>query len=203
MKIARRWRGHSHPALEVIDDTLYVTVHTTVQGVRGYTILSSDGEVFSPAEWAAACRERQFAPLADVRLARCAPRWHGAGIRDALLALRSGADCTPTWPGVYAALHAAMDARLQVCDERYLALGAVYALMTYFFPLFDFLPILHLRGPAESGKSRLAHVLAALAFNGATFGCATDATLFRYAHEGRYTQLITEADHLSSLVHSQ
>ena len=71
--------------------------------------------------------------------------------------------------------------------------------MTYFFPLFDFLPILHLRGPAESGKSRLAHVLAALAFNGATFGCATDATLFRYAHEGRYTQLITEADHLSSL----
>ena len=88
-----------HPALEVVDDTLYVTVHTTVQGERGYTVLSSDGEVFSPAEWAAACRERQFAPLADVRLARCAPRWHGAGIRDALLALRSGADRTPTWPG--------------------------------------------------------------------------------------------------------
>lgn len=188
-----------HPALDVVGDTLYVTVQSPVAGTQQYVLLTSDGELFSQQEWTAICAARNLAPLARATPARCQTRWHGAGIRETLVALRASEACPVDWADTYAALHDALDSRLQVRDERYLTLLTVYAMMTYFHPLFDFLPILHLRGPAESGKSRAAHALAGLCFNGATFGCATEATLFRHAHEGRYTQIVTEADHLAGL----
>lgn len=188
-----------HPALDVFDDTLCVTLQAPTAGRQSIVVATSDGGLFTQEEWAAACAARNLAPIVAATPGRCGPRWHGEGIRETLAALKAGGPCPTTWAGAYDAIHVALDARLQVYDERYLALLAVYATMTYFHPLFDFLPILHLRGPAESGKSRAAHALAGLCFNGTALGCATDATLFRHAHEGRYTQIVAEADHLAAL----
>jgi hypothetical protein len=188
-----------HPALDLFGDTLCVTVQAPVSGAHQFVVLTSDGKLYRQDEWASACAGHNLTPIVAAAPRRCGSRWHGDSIRETLTALRAGEACPETWAEAYATIHAALDARLQLCDDRYLVLLTVYALMTYVHPLFDFLPILHLRGPAESGKSRAAHALAGLCFNGATFGCATDATLFRHAHEGRYTQIVTEADHLAAL----
>ena len=185
-----------HPALDVIDDTLYLTAHARVDGGTTYVILSSAGEVLSADEWREKCQERGLLPISSGEPYRCSPRWHAAGMREVLGHLHEGRTEAITWREAYVAVHRALDERLQMWDARYLAILSLFCMMTYVHPLFDFLPILHLRGPAESGKSRAGHAIAGIAFNGMVAGYATPSALFRNAHMGRYTQIITEADHL-------
>jgi hypothetical protein len=185
-----------HPALDVADDTLYVTVQvrTKDKGIQS-VILTSDCEMIEANEWERVARDRGLLPLVDVKIDRTGPRWNSA----AILGLLDGTLQAPGWRETYDAIHQALDDRLQVRDERYLTVLTLYCMMSYFHPLFDFLPLLHLRGPAESGKSRAGAVIGHLAFNGVTEGSPTAATLFRRAHEGRYTQVVAEGDHLAEL----
>jgi hypothetical protein len=72
-------------------------------------------------------------------------------------------------------------------------------MMTYFHPLFEVLPFLHLRGPAGSGKSRGGGCVAQVAFNGVAKGNPSPATIFRNVDRARYTYVVTEADNLADL----
>ncbi|HEU5348607.1 MAG TPA: hypothetical protein VFU63_08345, partial [Ktedonobacterales bacterium] len=184
-----------HPALDMIADTLYVTLRLYQAGRLESVVFSSTGELFGTAEWPAHCAAQGLVSLAP-------PGGHRlplADLRELAEHLRKGDATAPSWREAYEAVYAALDAHLVLCDPRYLVVLALWTLMTYVHPLFEFLPILHLQGPAESGKSRAAAVLAALAFNGLLTGSPTPAALFREAHEGRYTQFLAEADHLAEL----
>jgi K+-sensing histidine kinase KdpD len=57
-----------HPALDVIDDTLCVTLQAHIDGRQQYVVASSDGELFTQQEWAAACAARDLEPLAMAAL---------------------------------------------------------------------------------------------------------------------------------------
>jgi len=174
---------------------LYVTVRAKVNGHVTHVVLSSAGEAFTVEDWRFEVAKRGMWPRAEVDITDIPPRWKAAGLR----AFQEGTLTAPTWGEAYRAVYDALDANLVVTDTRYLVVLALYAMMTYFHPLFDFLPILHLLGPSESGKSRALLALAEVAFNGKASGSATPASVFRKAHQGRYTQIITEADDLSEM----
>lgn len=183
-----------HPALAVVDDVLYVAVEVRdeEQGVID-VILTSEGHAFDPAEWDAVCRERGLKPYTRVDLTRCGPRWNNKSIQ----ALLDGTLTAPTWKEVYDAIYQALDERIEVVDARYLTVLTLHLMMSYFYVLFDFLPILHALGPSESGKSRAGDAVRNVAFNGIKQGTATPAVIFRHAHLGCYTQVLAEADHLA------
>lgn len=185
-----------HPALDMANDTLYVAVQAGIKG-KGIQeiILTSKGEAFTQEEWQLECVKRGLLPYTTANLSGCGPRWSIKALRD----VQGGDLAAPTWQETYNAIYREMDARLQMRDKSYLVVLALFAMMTYFHTLFDFLPILHLRGPAESGKSGAGAIIGHIAFNGTIGGRATASSLFRRAHEGRYTQIITEADHLAGL----
>jgi hypothetical protein len=185
-----------HPALDFVDGVAYVAVRALTKNHGAQDIiLSSNGEAYTQEAWHEHCLQRGLYPVATLELGDYEPRWSGRGISE----LQDGVLKAPTFREAYDAIYSELDARLQVRDPRYLTVMTLYAMMTYFHPLFDFLPILHLRGPAESGKSRAATIIGHVAFNGKVEGSATGASIFRRAHEGRYTQVITEADHLARL----
>lgn len=185
-----------HPALDVVGNTLYLTVRvgTKKSGVQDI-ILTSSGDMLAQDEWQRKCAEWGLIPTANATLRSNGPRWNNKSI----IELKNGTMVAPTWEDAYSKIYEEMDARLQVNDPKYLAVLTLYAMMTYFHPLFDFLPILHLRGPAGSGKTRAGTIVGYVSFNGAVAGRSTTASVFRDAHEGRYTQVITEADHLAML----
>ena len=185
----------AHPALDMVDDVLYVTVWTPIKG-KGMTqvVLSSEGDVFTLEEWQAESIRRGLILMTSNVLApqaKCSP--------SVVAELQAGELQTPTMSDVYDRIYAALAERLEVRDERYLVVMALFTMMTYFHPLFDTLPILHLRGPAASGKSRAGRCIAAMAFNGEMKGNPTPATLFRTADRSRHTVIVAEGDNLAVL----
>lgn len=186
-----------HPALDIVDGQLFVTVQVRLKG-QGLSniILTSKGEALTEPEWDLWSGERGLVPVVKPTLKRnTGPRWTAKGIRE----LQDGTLKARTWEEAYTAIYEALDARLVVRDSRYLVVMTLFVMMTYFHPLFEFLPILHLRGPAESGKSRAGGIIGHLAFNGIVEGSPTPSTIFRHAHDGRYTQVVAEADQLAGL----
>jgi hypothetical protein len=186
-----------HPALDVVGDTLYVTVRAGIQG-RGveHVVIASTGEALAlvmERDWPHEAATRGLLPRAVVDITDITPGLTSRNLR----AVQDNTLTAPTWDAAYQALYDALDARIVVTDQRYLVVLTLYAMMTYMHPLFEFLPILHLLGPSESGKSRAALALAEVSFNGKASGSATAASIFRKAHAGRYTQILTETDDLA------
>jgi hypothetical protein len=180
-----------HPALDMVDNSLYVTVRVPVKGEQkpvDVVLVSQGGQqghVLTQDEWQAVASERGIVPynLAP-NLARCGPRWNGRGV----LEWASGTREAPTWQETYEAIYRTYDSLIEVRDKRYLVVLTTFATMTYFHPMFDFLPPLHPLGPTESGKSRSAIVVGHTSFNGMVNGAATRSTVFRRAHKARYTK---------------
>jgi hypothetical protein len=183
-----------HPALDFLGDTAYVTVQENAEGMETL-VLTSDGEVFDLKDWAGECAKRGLDPRATPDLSDCGARWNAAGIQ----ALANGTLTAPTWLETYDAVRCELDSHLQLERPWHLTYATLLVMMTYFHPLFDFLGITHLRGPQDSGKSRLGDCLAALSFNGAKAGTSSSSNIFRSAHQARPTQVIGECDHLAKL----
>lgn len=183
-----------HPALDIVGDTLYVTVRASVGKKLQHLVLTSDGEIFTEETWLTMTQTRGLHVRTTVDISDLTERWNNKSLRE----FRDGTLKSPTWRDAYDTIFQAFDDHLVVIDRRFLVVLTLHAMMTYFHPLFDVLPILHLLGPSESGKSRAAVALGEVAFNGKVTGSATPATVFRKANAGRYTQIITEADELAT-----
>lgn len=84
-----------------------------------------------------------------------------------------------------------------VRDPRLTDLLASYVLVTYFWDLWNAVPYLHLWGTRESGKSNVATLLTALAFNAEKASSQSQAVLFRSAHANRGLRVLEEAESLS------
>lgn len=67
--------------------------------------------------------------------------------------------------------------------------------MTYFYQRFQYLPYVHLVGMPGSGKSRIANMIASMAYAGKLVdGTMTDAAMFRFTDQQDGTLVIDEAD---------
>ncbi|GCE26341.1 hypothetical protein KDA_18250 [Dictyobacter alpinus] len=184
-----------HPALDIVNDIVYVTARVMDEKGRSVdAVITSEKAIFDADDWANEKRKRGLETFADVEL-QCGSRWSTKSIQRFL----DGTLTAPSWQQTYEEIYDALGNVLVMTDNRYLTVITLYAMMTYFQPLFDFLPILHFRGPAASGKSRAGAALSKIAFNGKMDGSPTPSTIFRRAHEGRYTQIIAETDHLAQL----
>jgi hypothetical protein len=179
---AKEAKQEMHPALDVVDGTLYVGVRVPYEAGVKDIILTSKREALDPAELGVSL---------DLSHATPAMRWNPRKWLDG--------DTDPvTFGEVYQDIYTALDARLTVPDPGYLADMTLFIMMSYFVPLFDVLPVLWLRGMQSSGKSRAATAIGHLAFNGMISGAPTEAILFRTSDAGQYTQVLTEMDTLAA-----
>jgi hypothetical protein len=182
-----------HPALDIVNDTLYVGVRVLVkdQGPQD-RILTSAGEVLTPDDLTA----NGLYPRANLDLSRMDPatRWSGNGINGLL----NGTLNPPTFKATYDAIRSAFDARLVMEDPNYLTVMTLFTMMTYFTPVFDKLPVLWSRAVPGTGKSRAGVAIGNVAYNGQVTGSTSRFALFRDAHAGLYTQVLTEMDDLTA-----
>ena len=101
------------------------------------------------------------------------------------------------------------DIRAQFCnyiefaDKRCYTLFTLWAIGTYYFPLFNTYPYVHLIGLMKSGKSKLFSLCSCLSFNGFHSTHMTPACLFRLIEEARSSLFIDEAENLSTISNSE
>ncbi len=76
------------------------------------------------------------------------------------------------------------------------ALIALWTIGTYFHPIFEAYPYLTVEGPKGTGKTRILHVLGALAFNAAFSPSLSAAVLCRLVTGARCTLLLDEVEGL-------
>ncbi len=199
MKLATNIKNTSlapiHPALDFVDDVAYVTVLVADADDNILpVVITSTGQIFKADEWYLEVRRLGLNPrVKEIGIEEA--RWNQESVQKFI----DGELEAPTWEEAYNTIYNLFKERLVVPDQRYITIAVLFAMMTYFHPLFDVIPILHLLGEAESGKSKIAIFISKVAFNGIAEGNPSSSSLFRSAHIGRYTQVITEADHLARL----
>jgi hypothetical protein len=182
-----------HPALDFVNGVAYVAVKVAYEGEEtGTAIITSEGEAWDMDEHGVEVRKRGLVShVKEINLQDA--RWK----QKSIMAYIDGDRTAPNWEEAYKAIYTAYDERLVVRDKRYLTIMTLFSMMTYFHPLYDVLPIIHMLGPSESGKSRLGTAIAKVAFNGKEAGDITRSSLFREANEGQYTQVLKECDNLA------
>lgn len=82
-------------------------------------------------------------------------------------------------------------------DEKLYDFFPTFIIYTYFFPLFESAPVVHLWGPAGSGKTKVMEMLSLMAFNPVTSGNITEASVFRLVEGRRAVCLLDESEDLS------
>jgi hypothetical protein len=198
LKISKKHKQivQMHPALDFVNGAAYVAVKVPNEDHREViAIATSEGKLYEQQEeWPVQKIERGLQAITDEVLLEGEGRWQLESVGE----LQEGTLEAPDWEAWYQKIYAAFDRFLVVRDRRYLTVLSLYSMMTHFHPLFDALPLLFLRGPHESGKSRAAQVIEAIAFNGRADGFASEAVIRRMAHQGRYTQIFTECDNLAT-----
>ena len=80
-------------------------------------------------------------------------------------------------------------------DETYMKLAVVYVLTTWVYDRCPVMPIINLRGPSETGKSRFGEVMRHVCYRGMrASGVLSFSSLFRNAERWKGTLYINEAD---------
>lgn len=79
-------------------------------------------------------------------------------------------------------------------DEGAALTLALWAIGTYFYPMFPAYPYAELNGPKNSGKSKQMNLTAQLGFNGRVVVNTTQGTIFRVIEEERGTVCFDEAE---------
>jgi len=82
-------------------------------------------------------------------------------------------------------------------DEKLYDFFPTFIIYTYFFPLFESAPVVHLWGAAGSGKTKIMEMLGLMAFNPVTSGNITEASVFRLVEGRRAVCLLDESEDLS------
>ncbi len=182
------WSSAPHgfrPALDLLDDTLYIAFEASVPNYASqYAILTSSRGCLSQREYL----RLNLPPLPPME---SLPRWSFQDIQ----AFLYDPDDPPTWPDTYLVIYQTLSDLLPLSNPRSLTLLSLFTLLSYTFPLFDALPVLHLTGSDDVSIDRVRLALSHLAFNGNFAADDTSpTTLAILAHEGRGTQIFGDGD---------
>ncbi len=109
----------------------------------------------------------------------------------------AGADEAPMFSDAVARIWDVLDRLVETRRECETSMLAVWALASYFHPVFSAFPRLDLRGERGSGKSKALSILAAITFNGLLRVSPTPAVLFRMAEALGPTLCLDEIEGLA------
>jgi hypothetical protein len=85
---------------------------------------------------------------------------------------------------------------IELSDERFYDLLALWNIGTYFFPIFNCFPYVYVGGISQSGKSKLLKICSCLSFNSILSANMSTAIIYRVIQNGRCSLFIDEAGNL-------
>jgi DNA primase catalytic core len=182
-----------HPALEFVNGkTLIMVPRMQPNGGNGKAVwipfmVTSDKEIFpiEPNE----LQKRGYYTETDVISVR--PRYSPKALAGFLGGKNSG-DLT----GTYRRIHSVLVQFLDFEDHRTYDYLTAWIIGTYFFPIFNYYPYIHLTGTKNVGKSKTMSLLSCLCFNAVASASMTAAALFRAVDSWRCTVLMDETEYL-------
>lgn len=182
-----------HPALELAKGkTLMMVPQMQPNGGKGKAVwipymVTSDREMFpiEPEE----LQKRGYYTETDVIPVR--PRFSAKTIA-AFLDGKVNGDLLAAYRRIRSVLIEFLDFE----DQRTHDYLTAWIIGTYFFPIFNYYPYLHLTGTKNVGKSKTMSLLACLCFNAVASASMTAAALFRAVDSWRCTVLMDETEYL-------
>jgi len=188
-----------HPALDFKKETAYVGIALPDRGFRGTRILRpylvTEAEMF---EMTVEELGKHRIELVHRDLPSDTSRWSVEGIKRFL---KEKENIEPE--KLYKSIKGVFLEYVDFQDPRHYDLVTLWNIGTYFFPLFEAYPYLHVNGMADTGKTRLLIVCQHIAFNAVLGGSFSAASLFRKIQSSRCTVLIDENEELADPLRSQ
>jgi len=191
-----------HPALDFYDNKAIVAVGrpglTTYDdkshSCEQYSIcITSDGDFFLLD--INEILERKLYYLKNLDLPR--DRWDISDQKQFLEQLKNGNSPQFDFKETHRAIKELFIELFDFQDEKLYDFFPTFIIYTYFFPLFESAPVVHLWGPAGSGKTKIMEMLSLMAFNPVTSGNITEASVFRLVEGRRAVCLLDESEDLS------
>ena len=197
-------KGHTeiHPALDFYNGKAIVAVArpglTTYDDKSNtceqYSIcITSDGDYFILS--IDKILERKLYYLKELDLP--SERWEISDQEQFLEQLKNGNKTEFDFKETHQAIKELFEELFDFQDEKLYDFFPAFIIYTYFFPLFESAPVVHLWGAAGSGKTKIMEMLGLMAFNPITSGNITEASVFRLVEGRRAVCLLDESEDLS------
>ena len=97
---------------------------------------------------------------------------------------------------VYGILREAFEEYMDFADERLYSLFSCFLIYSYFYPLFNYAPILQLWGEFKTGKTKVCSLIEAMVFNPINSANISSASVFRLIESRRAVILLDESEDL-------
>lgn len=191
-----------HPALDFYNGKAIVSVARP--GVTKYddgsaiaeqysVCVTSEGESFIMTINELLNRKLYYLKELDVAL----DRWGIDDQEQFLQQLKNGSKPTVNLQEIHVSLKSLCIDLFDFNDSKLYDFFPTFIIYTYFFPLFESAPVLHLWGPAGSGKTKIMELMGLTCFNPVTSGNITEAGVFRLVEGRRGVCLLDESEDLS------
>lgn len=183
-----------HPALDFNEDDAYVGLKLQYRDQKGERksclFLVTDKDAFQ-------CTSEELAKrgieLTHSNLSDKEPRWSIDGLKK-FVKDRESIGPEQLFNGIRNAMMEYID----FPDTRQYDFLTLWTIGTYFFPLFNAYPYVHVNGLPDTGKTKLLTLCGCLCFNAKQSGSMTTASLYRKIQNSRCTLLIDEKEDLSN-----
>lgn len=204
VKERRILKGHIeiHPALDSYNGKMIVSIArpgvTTYDDgsivVEQYSIcIISDGDSFILTQKELLDRKLFYLKELDIAL----DQWEIEDQEQFVKELKNGHKPQVSLSEIHSNLKSLYSDLFDFTDRKLYDFFPAFIIYTYFFPLFESAPVLHLWGPAGSGKTKIMELIGMACFNPVTSGNITEAGVFRLVEGRRAVCLLDESEDLS------
>jgi len=186
-----------HPALDFLEQGAIVSIGTkwqyelddkSIDFDINPICICSDGDNFYYSKQDLAERKFFYQGSLDVPL----ERWD---IDDALNFCKCKK--SQTFQEVYDLIYSQVDYYIDFHNEKVGHLISTFILFTYFYPIFENVPILQLWGEFQTGKTKICNIIEALAFNPINSSNISSSTVFRKVQSSRSVVILDESEDLT------
>ncbi len=101
-----------------------------------------------------------------------------------------------TFSEVYNMIREKYEMYMDFTDERLYSLFSCFTIYTYFYPLFNYAPVLQLWGEFKTGKTKVCSLIEAMGFNPINSANISSASVFRLIESRRAIILLDESEDL-------
>ncbi len=120
-------------------------------------------------------------------------RWSREDIDDFLVTHKS-----PNWAEAYDIVKSQFTHYLDFIDDRLYVIFPIFVIYSYFYPIFNGAPILHLWGEFRTGKTKICSLFECMCFNPINSANISSATVFRVIEGRRATVILDENEETGS-----